>query len=239
MIKLFYSNIKDLDLNKGYLKVSSQRKSKIDNFRFEKDKKLSCGVELLLLKVLKDIGINNPIFKLDKNNKPYLSNYQNIYFNLSHSKDLIACGISDSPLGVDIEYNDPNIDLNIAKHYFFNKEYQGIINSKKPSDEFFNYWVLKESYMKYTGLGFKLELDSFEIKINKNNDTINKNTINKNTINKYTNVYYNNINLVINNQTNNNIKFNLFNLNEYGYKLAIASKYDVKEIIEVDAKDLI
>lgn len=214
MIKLFYSNIKDLNLNEGYLKVSNKRKAKIDSFRFEKDKKLSCGVELLLLKSLNDIGIKNPIFKLDKNNKPYLANYNNIYFNLSHSEDMIACGISDTPLGVDIEYIDETIDLNLAKHYFFNKEYKAIINSENPIDEFFNYWVLKESYMKYTGLGFKLDLDSFEIKKNNSDE----------------------INLIINNQVNNNIKFSLFDVGEY--KLAIASKYTVKEAIEINVDDL-
>ncbi len=212
MIELFDWNIKDLNLKEGYLKVSNERRAKIDSFRFEKDKKLSCGVELLLLKSLNDIGIKNPIFKLDKNNKPYLANYNNIYFNLSHSEDMIACGISDAPLGVDIEYNDENIDLNLAKHYFFNKEYKAIINSEKPQDEFFNYWVLKESYMKYTGLGFKLALDSFEIKKNKDE-----------------------IKLIINNQVKD-IKFSLFDVGDY--KLAIASKYNVKEAIEINVDDL-
>lgn len=215
MIKLFYSNIKDLNLKKGYLKVSDQRKVKIDKFRFEKDKKLSCGVELLLLKSLNDIGIKNPIFKVDKNNKPYLSNYSNIHFNLSHSENMIACGISDLPLGVDIEYNDSNIDLDLAKNYFFNKEYESIIHSKNPHDEFFNYWVLKESYMKYTGLGFKLALNSFEIR--KENEE--------------------EIKLILNNQVQESIKFNLFNLNSY--KLAIASEYDVKEVIEITVDELI
>lgn len=221
MIKLFYSNIKDLNLNEGYLKVSNQRKAKIDSFRFEKDKKLSCGVELLLLKSLKNIGIKDPLFKLDKNNKPYLLNYPNIYFNLTHSENMIACGISDLPLGVDIEYNDSNIDLNLAKNYFFNNEYESIINSKKPHDEFFNYWVLKESYMKYTGLGFKLALDSFEIRKNNKNEKDAKNEIK----------------LIINNQIQENINFNLFNLDDY--KLAIASEYNVKEAIEIKVDELI
>ena len=167
MIKIAYSNVDKLNLSKGYQLVSPFRKEKIDEFRFIKDKKLSCGVELLLLKLLSDIGIYDPIFDLNKYGKPYLSNYPQIYFNVSHSKNYIACGISDLEIGVDIEYNDPTIDLNIAKHYFYNSEYKSIMNAKKPSDEFFKYWVLKESYMKYTGLGFRLNLDSFEVNENK------------------------------------------------------------------------
>lgn len=32
-----------------------------------------------------------------------------------------------------------------------------------PGETFFDYWVLKESYMKATGLGFKLPLNAFRI----------------------------------------------------------------------------
>ena len=163
MIRIAYSDVSDLDLGKGYDLVTSSRKEKIDHFRFEKDKKLSCGVELLLFRLLDDIGISDPVFSIDEYGKPYLSNYRDIHFNMSHSGNYIACGISDSKIGLDIEYNDPEIDLDIAKHYFFKSEYVSIIRARKPSDEFFSYWVLKESYMKYTGLGFRLDLDSFEV----------------------------------------------------------------------------
>ena len=123
MIKLYYSNVEDLDLEKGYIKVSKQRKEKIDFYKFAKDKKLSCGAALLLLKVLSNLGVEDPIFKKGEFNKPYISNYQDIHFNLSHSKNLVACAVSDAPVGVDIEYIDFNIDLDIAKHYFYNNEY--------------------------------------------------------------------------------------------------------------------
>ena len=159
MIRIAYSDVSDLDLVKGYELVTDSRKEKIDSFRFDKDKKLSCGVELLLVRLL--------AFSIDEYGKPYLSNYADVHFNMSHSGNHIACGISDYKIGLDIEYNDPEIDLDIAKHYFFKSEYLSIINARKPSDEFFSYWVLKESYMKYTGLGFRLDLDSFEVSRNK------------------------------------------------------------------------
>ena len=80
-------------------------------------------------------------------------------------------------VGVDVEITDPEIDLNIARNYFYNSEYENIMKSDNPSEEFFKYWVLKESYMKYTGLGFNLSLDSFEIILDdeiklKNNDEL-------------------------------------------------------------------
>lgn len=210
MIKLAFCNVENLDLTKAYPLLPQNRKEKVDYFRFMKDKKLSGGAYLLLDKLLSEEDITKPIFKTEKYGKSYISNYENIYFNLSHSGSIVACAISDTEVGVDVEYNDPNIDLDIAKNYFYNSEYESIIKSDNPSNEFFNYWVLKESYMKYTGLGFNLELDSFEIiikdKISLKNDK-------------------------------DHLKFNLFDIDDY--KLAICSKYDVKNYTQYSVDDLI
>ena len=43
---------------------------------------------------------------------------------------MVLCAISDKEVGVDIEYIDPEIDLNIAKNYFYNEEYENIMNSE-------------------------------------------------------------------------------------------------------------
>lgn len=200
MIKLAYCDVSDLNLADAYKLLPKTRQIKVDRFRFEKDKKLSAGAYLLLDKLLKEENITNPIFKTEKYGKAYISNFENVHFNLSHSGKLVACAISDKKVGVDIEYNDPAIDLNIAKHYFYNSEYERIMNSQNPSDEFFKFWVLKESYMKYTGLGFNLPLDKFEIIIN------------------------NKIKLK---NDENNLKFSLFDVDEY--KMATCSKYSLNE----------
>ena len=209
MIKLAYTNVENLDLKKGYVLVSQNRKEKIDFYKFDRDKKLSCGVYLLLMKLLDEEGITKPIIKTEKYGKAYISNFEDIHFNVSHSNNMISCAISDRPVGTDIEYNDPQIDLNIAKQYFFNSEYENIMKSPNPPDEFFSYWVLKESYMKYTGLGFNLSLNSFEIlkgkEIKLKNDK-------------------------------NNLKFGLFDIEEY--KLGIAGHYTIKNAVNYNINDL-
>ena len=106
MIRLAYCNVEDLDLNKGYGLVSSYRRDKISRYRFDRDKKLSCGVYLLLDKMLNEEGFSNPEFKIGKYGKAYISNYENIYFNLSHCNKIVACGISDMKIGIDVEYNE-------------------------------------------------------------------------------------------------------------------------------------
>ena len=209
MIELAYCNVENLDLKKAYNLVSKNRQEKIDFYRFDKDKKLSCGAYLLLKKLLAEKNITDPIFKTEKYGKAYISNHENIHFNLSHSGKIVLCEISDMEVGADVEYIDREIDLNIAKHYFYNREYESIMNAENRPEEFFKYWVLKESYMKYTGLGMNLNLDSFEIiikdKIRLKND-------------------------------NANLKFNLFDIEDY--KIGIASHYDVSDLIEVNVFEI-
>lgn len=210
MIKLAYCNVENLDLRKAYSLVSKDRQDKIDFYRFDKDKKLSAGAYLLLKKLLAEENITNPTFRTGKYGKTYLSNREDIYFNMSHSGKMVLCAVSDMEVGVDIEYIDSGIDLNIAKNYFYNSEYEGIMNSKNPPEEFFRYWVLKESYMKYTGLGMNLELDAFEIIIE---DEIRLK------------------------DDNENLKFNLFKIKDY--EIGTASHYDIDGLTEYDAGELI
>lgn len=202
MINIAYADVSELDLSESYDLLPETRKKKVDNFRFLKDKKLSAGAYLLLDKMLGEENITEPQFKTDRYGKAYISNHEDIYFNLSHSGKIVACAISDMEVGVDVEITDPEIDLNIARNYFYNSEYENIMKSDNPSEEFFKYWVLKESYMKYTGLGFNLSLDSFEIILD---DEIKL-------------------------KNNDELKFNLFEIKNY--KLAVCSQYNLEKIHE-------
>lgn len=209
MIKLAYCNVEELDLKRAYSLVSKSRQEKIDFYRFDKDKKLSAGAYLLLKRLLSEVNINDFEIIIGKYEKPHIVDHENIYFNLSHSSKMVLCAISDKELGVDIENIDGEIDLNIAKNFFYNDEYKSIMNCDNPSDEFFKYWVLKESYMKYTGLGMNLKLDSFEIVIG---DEIKLK------------------------DDDSDLKFNLFEIEDY--KIGIASQYNVFDLIEYDLKEL-
>ena len=210
MIKLACCNVDDLNLPEVYRLLPEERKNKVDNFRFQKDKKLSAGAYLLLDKLLKEENITRPVFKTFQYDKPYIANHENIHFNLSHSGTFVACAVSDRQIGADIEYNDPQIDLDIAKNYFHDSEYVNIMNAEIPSDEFFRYWVLKESYMKYTGLGFQLDLNSFEIMIINDEISLKDDT--------------------------DNLNFSLFDIDNY--KMAVCSHYPVDNYSEYSVNDL-
>lgn len=178
---LYIANInildKENDYNRAYSLLSSVRKEKTDKYKFDKDKKLSILTEILLKKALSDLKINSNFeYRFNENNKPYLDDV-NIHFNISHSGEYVIVAISENEVGCDIE-EVKKIDLKIANKFFYNSEYENIINSSNPLDMFYRYWTLKESFMKSIGLGLSFGLNNFEINIDKQitiNQSINNN----------------------------------------------------------------
>lgn len=215
-VSVYVADTKPLEDKKLYEYIyslsSDVRKEKANKMRFKKDKCLSLGIEYLLMCALKDFGIDykNAKFKVDEYSKPYIEG-ENVYFNLSHSENKVMCIISNRVVGCDVEKITP-IDLTVAKKYFFKGEYKAIENCKTQSemeDLFFRYWTLKESFMKCTGLGFRLPLDAFCVSIGEKEIKVEHSVDNE--------------------------KYSLFeqNLND-GYKYAWCIKGDIKEKVSYD-----
>lgn len=90
-------------------------------------------------------------------------------FNLSHTQGMIVCAISrHHDLGVDVENCQRRNDLlKIAKHHFSAAECEALFSlpSAQRKDRFFDYWTLKESYIKASGEGLAIALDSFSFQL--------------------------------------------------------------------------
>jgi len=86
-------------------------------------------------------------------------------FNLSHTEGLIVCAVTlNADIGVDVEYILRKNDyLKIAKYKFAPSEVNTVINAPKHDQRhhFYNYWTLKESYIKAIGAGLSVPLDQF------------------------------------------------------------------------------
>ena len=89
-------------------------------------------------------------YKISKsiNGKPYIDN-SNIFYNISHKNKMVGLIISDSEVGLDIEYIDTeNIKRKSTLKYFFTeKERESITNN----EELLTLWTKKESYIKLNG----------------------------------------------------------------------------------------
>ncbi len=149
---------------KHYAMLSKERRAKIDAYRIDSAKRLSLGAGVLLDKGLREYGLRERDVRVGKgeNGKPYLEDYPDIYFNLSHSGNMVLATFADTEVGCDVEEIDKMLEK-LAKRFFCPSEYEYLLQQKeeKQCEEFYRLWTLKESFMKVTGLGMKLPLDSF------------------------------------------------------------------------------
>ena len=151
----------------AYHSLSSRRQKKVDAFLYAKDKKLSLGAGLMLRKGLAARGIQEreAVFAYGENGKPYLPEYPEVHFNLSHSGQIAAAVFADCEVGCDVELVE-RADMDLARRFFSKKEYQyltGFMDERQRNQAFYRLWTLKESFVKAIGAGLMLPLDAFEI----------------------------------------------------------------------------
>lgn len=84
--------------------------------------------------------------------KPYLPDYPNAHFNISHSGQYVACAVSDRPVGVDVQEITP-YRPDVAKLVCTPEEILQIETSPDPAAEFTTLWTKKEAYGKMMGCG--------------------------------------------------------------------------------------
>jgi 4'-phosphopantetheinyl transferase len=86
-------------------------------------------------------------------------------FNLSHTEGLVACLVAlDAEVGVDVEQTARRSDtVGIADRFFAAPEVEALraLPEAEQRGRFFEYWTLKEAYIKARGLGLALPLGGF------------------------------------------------------------------------------
>jgi len=108
-------------------------------------------------------------FEEDAYGRPQIVNAdpvaRRITFNISHTRSLVVLGVTcERALGVDTEdFHTRQAELGIADHYFAADEVAQLRTTPPDLQQtrFFEYWTLKESYIKARGLGLKLPLHGF------------------------------------------------------------------------------
>jgi len=98
-----------------------------------------------------------------------------IFFSLSHTKEMICCGISKHrEIGCDIESLQPRkYEKNLTKRVFSNREQQFYNNlpEQKRSEFFYRSWTLKEAFIKAVGQGLRVPLTSLSYTYAADKDT--------------------------------------------------------------------
>lgn len=148
------------------LLVSPDKKSRLDSYKSDIDKKLGLYADLLVrVAIHQDLDMENGDIRFGTNSydKPFLLNNQDYHFNTSHTHNMIAVAVSDKPVGVDVE-KIREIDFGVAKRFFSENELNYIKESQDQEfKRFFEIWTKKEAYVKYIGKGLFVPLNSFDV----------------------------------------------------------------------------
>ena len=152
--------------------VPEYRQKKAMSFKFPKGKMQSLGVGLLLRQACVDagLGLADAHVAYGENGKPYLTDFPEVQFNLSHSGERVMCVLSPFETGCDVETIKGDRGR-LAERFFMPEESAWIKHFEtleKQSDAFYRLWTLKECYMKVTGRGMSLMPDKFSLNVDEN-----------------------------------------------------------------------
>ena len=170
LVEIFYARTGDLVSELPWLVayIDNNERLKAEKFHFENDRNTYLTCHSLLRKVIsyklnKDPSEINIIY--DGNNKPWLKSNQ-LFFNISHTRDTFAFAISDYvKIGIDLENINSSIDFKaIIRTYFSSGEEKYILQDHEQSmDRFFLLWTRKEALLKALGTGIIDKLKDVEV----------------------------------------------------------------------------
>jgi 4'-phosphopantetheinyl transferase len=167
----FVDRVTDAALLTRYQSVlSAQETSRHRRFLFEKDRRQFLISHTLLRTALSqyvDVPPAAWVFATNDHGKPQIAAPAGLplCFNLSHTRGLAVVAVTrDRAVGVDaenLERADPGLDL--AKRFFAAAEVEQLccLEANQRKAAFFDFWTLKEAYIKARGLGLALPLDGF------------------------------------------------------------------------------
>jgi 4'-phosphopantetheinyl transferase len=155
--------------------LSREEKARADRFHFVNDRNRFVVARGLLRELLGKYLHQAPPdmeFSYGKHGKPSLSGgnaSSGLCFNLSHSAGMVVYAIArDRNLGIDVEHVRPeSAGEDIAKRYFSVREVSDLqtLPAEARVEGFFHCWTRKEAYLKATGMGLQIPLDSFAVSL--------------------------------------------------------------------------
>lgn len=159
MMKIYIEDIDERtvgrELEQSLEHLPGWRKAIAMNYCFPIDRLQSARAYLLLREALR-LEYGNDVkteFGYGENGKPFLLNYPDIHFNLSHCRKGVMCVVGDKPVGCDIEEIPHCLPEDVLGAAFCEQERMNIKNAANPCSEFARLWTRKESLLKLTGEG--------------------------------------------------------------------------------------
>ena len=186
-----------------------ERREKVDRMRFDRGKRLTLGAGIVMEAALEFAGVSDMSVMIDPHGKPVLAGSRETsvagssdsvsdllpthdqdvfpcFFNISHTKNIAVCAVSDREVGIDVEHKrelkDPLIrraftpkeivyaeklnmnDINPVKAGHEDQGGQSFGLSDDQLTYYTRLWTIKESVMKWYGLGLALPPEDIEVR---------------------------------------------------------------------------
>ena len=129
--------------------------------------------ELLLNRSLEQCtNVQTPVqYHRNEHGKPYLTDTSEIYVNWSHSGDYVLCAVSDSEVGIDLQKMDREPGNNLVRKALTLQEQKAYeqMAPERQKKRFYEYWSVKESFLKALGTGFYTSLARFQVNFEERN----------------------------------------------------------------------
>lgn len=161
--------------------LTPQERQKQQRFLFERHRKqylLTRALVRTTLSRYENITPEKWVFTSNDYGRPEIASSlahkldHDLRFNLSHTDGLIVCALCNGrAIGVDVEHTGRcNKTTDIAERFFSAEECAALRALPKASQHarFFDYWTLKESYIKARGMGLAIPLAQFSFHLSAN-----------------------------------------------------------------------
>ncbi len=173
MVEQYLFNINSSIAKERYVEclesVGEQQKKQILKYKYEADRMRALYGKIMIRELLEKkfhLRKEEQIIERTSYGKPYISNLNNIHFNISHSGDWVLCGVGENELGLDIEYIG-KYHKDIVERYFTTQEifYLESLTENEKQRHFYYLWSLKESFLKCNGKGLSMPLNSISFNL--------------------------------------------------------------------------
>ena len=151
--------------------LSAEERAKAERFAFAHDRDCYVAAHALTRATLSAFFTRAPqdwTFATGGHGKPRVASHDasgRLCFNLSHTRGFVAVAVAlDREVGVDVERIAPDrADEAVARRLFAAAEFEAYCDEPKAgrAEAFFDFWTLKEAYIKAVGLGVALPLKDF------------------------------------------------------------------------------
>lgn len=142
------------------------RKRKILELRHAESQRLSLGVGILLFQAMERHGLRgNGEIAEEVYGRPYLPGHPEFRFSLSHAGLWAVCAAGSVPVGCDVERAGRG-QPRLVRRFFHRAEQEALAEKEDPAEWdrlFTRIWTRKESYLKATGRGLSIPMNSFSV----------------------------------------------------------------------------